>query len=68
MKKTYFAPEIQTISTLLVMPLASSGVRGNGDGPASDINYGGVDEQGTKDPASRRHRNVWEDEDVNEEF
>ena len=26
------------------------------------ITYGGVDDDGTKDPASRRHRDMWEDE------
>ena len=28
-----------------------------------DIGYGGVDEEGTKDPASRRYRNEWEEEE-----
>lgn len=26
------------------------------------IDYGGVDEEGTKDPASRKYHDVWEDE------
>ena len=30
------------------------------------IDYGGVDEEGTKDPAARRHKGIWEDEE--EEF
>ena len=34
-----------------------------------EITYGGVDEGGTIDPASRRHRDVWEDEELEyEEF
>jgi len=28
-----------------------------------DIDYGGVDEEGTKDPASRQYRNEWEEEE-----
>ena len=35
-------------------------------GAADDINYGGVDTEGTKDPASRRH-NVWDEEEDDEE-
>ena len=31
------------------------------------IGYGGVDEEGTLDPASRRRRDVWEDEELEEE-
>ena len=31
------------------------------------IGYGGVDEEGTKDPASRRRYNVWEEEELEEE-
>lgn len=27
------------------------------------INYGGVDEEGTKDPSSRRQRDLWEEEE-----
>ena len=34
----------------------------------NDIGYGGVDEQGTKDPASRQQRNLWEDEEEEELF
>ena len=32
-----------------------------------DIDYGGVDEDGELDPASRRRRDVWEDEELEEE-
>lgn len=28
-----------------------------------DIDYGGVDEQGDKDPSARRRQDVWEDEE-----
>ena len=31
------------------------------------IDYGGVDEEGTMDPSSRRYRDVWDDEDEYEE-
>ena len=40
------------------------GSRGvSSSGAADDINYGGVDTEGTKDPASRRNHDVWEDEE-----
>ena len=42
----------------------SQGVSSNG--AADDINYGGVDTEGTKDPASRRHT-VWDEEEDDEE-
>ena len=32
------------------------------------IGYGGVDEDGTKDPASRRRRRHWEDEEEEYEY
>lgn len=45
MKKTYIIPEISVVVTLHETPLAASGVSsGNG------IGYGGVDDQGQKDP------------------
>ena len=31
------------------------------------ITYGGVDEDGILDPASRRNRDVWEDEEMEED-
>ena len=35
----------------------------------SGIGYGGVDAEGAKDPASRRHcRDVWDDEEEMEEY
>ena len=36
--------------------ITSSGVEG--------ITYGGVDEEGTMDPASRRSNTVWDDEEM----
>ena len=33
--------------------------------PDRDIDYGGVDEEGSKDPASRR-KSLWDDEDEEE--
>lgn len=47
------------------MVLSDSGVSGEGLG--EDIGYGGEDEDGTIDPASRRKSDVWEDEDIDEE-
>ena len=32
------------------------------------IGYGGVDEDGEKDPSARRRRDVWDDEEEEEEW
>ena len=61
MKKRYMAPESLLVETeLLTMVCTSGGVKGEGTG--SDIGYGGVDDEGKKDPAARRY-DVWEEED-----
>ena len=58
MKKTYLQP-----STVMVMVetgvilTGSAGVMSN-----NGIGYGGVDEEGSLDPASRRRQGSWEDE------
>ncbi len=68
MKKTYIAPSLLVayIGTAK-MVCSSQDVTSGGD--VDDINYGGVDEEGEKDPESRRYRNanVWEDEELEEE-
>lgn len=48
----------------LTMICGSQGVTSTGID--EDITYGGVDEDGQKDPASRRRRDVWEDEELEE--
>ena len=59
MKKRYMAPESMYVETeLLTMVCTSGGVRGEGLGV--DIGYGGVDDDGSKNPASRQ-RGVWDD-------
>ncbi|MBQ4393420.1 MAG: hypothetical protein II826_09990 [Prevotella sp.] len=62
MKKTYREPSVAVayIGTATVV-CGSQGV--SSSGAADDINYGGVDTEGTKDPASRRSHDVWEDEE-----
>lgn len=64
MKKRYMAPESLLVETeLLTMVCTSGGVKGEGTG--SDIDYGGVDDEGKKDPAARRY-DVWKDDDDDE--
>ena len=63
MKKFYICPATEYSDIQLYPILTASGV---GDSER-DINYGGVDEEGEKDPASRRH-NVWDDEEEEEEY
>lgn len=65
MKKNYIAPS-SMIAYLesQQMIAASDAIRSDGD--VTDITFGGYDEGGKKDPASRRG-NVWEDEELEEE-
>jgi len=61
MKKNYIAPNVEITEIELQQLIAVSGVSSEGKG----IGYGGVDEEGTKDPAARRRRrkDVWDDEE-----
>ena len=59
MKKVYSRPTAECSVVQLGHLLTVSGV---GD-PDRDITYGGVDEEGQKDPASRRRRKWDEEED-----
>ena len=64
MKKTYLQPSMEVVMTMTVTMVCGS------EGVTSDkgIDYGGVDEDGELDPASRRRRrDVWEDEEIEEE-
>ena len=62
MKKTYIQP--QTFAAQMeteIFICTSKGVTSTiGD---DDIDYGGVDENGGKDPSSRRRRSVWDEEE-----
>ena len=64
MKKTYIQPltEVVRMGTWNFI-CASEGVTSN-----NGIDYGGVDEDGELDPASRRRRDVWDDGEEEEEF
>lgn len=58
MKYTYSAPVVEIMSTEMEDMLA-----GSVTSVEKGIGYGGVDEDGTKDPSSRRQWDVWEDEE-----
>lgn len=58
MKKTYMRPSTLTVQTELQVMICQSGVNSN-----NGIGYGGVDEEGTKDPASRKHKSEWDDDE-----
>ena len=64
MKKTYQQPSVVMayIGTATIICDSQDITSNNGD-----ITYGGVDEEGTKDPASRRKYDVWEDEEEEED-
>jgi hypothetical protein len=59
MKKTYIQPSIMTayIGTMNIICGSQDITSGKG------ISYGGVDEEGTKDPDSRRYHDEWDDEE-----
>lgn len=59
MRKNYFPPTIGIATAGLQAMICSS----NGVYSDRGIDYGGEDEEGLKDPASRRRRDVWDDED-----
>ena len=58
MKKIYFQPSIKVVKTQLSCIICNSKDIQSNNG----IGYGGVDKEGTKDPASRRYDN-WDDEE-----
>jgi hypothetical protein len=57
MKKTYMKPSITVESTETSTMICSSQRITSDNG----INYGGVDVEGDKDPASRRQQDIWDD-------
>ena len=65
MKKTYIQPslEMAIIGTATIICGSQDITSYN-----NDITYGGVDEEGEKDPASRRRRDVWDDEEEEEDW
>lgn len=62
MKKEYIEPDTNVVETRPGTLMTASGVCDTD----KDIDYGGVDEEGNKDPASRRY-NTWDDEEEQEE-
>jgi len=66
MKKIYLEPSVVVayIGTATII-CGSQDIKSGGD--IDDIDYGGVDEEGEKDPASRRRHDLWEDEELEEE-
>ena len=56
MKKTYQQPEIDTLVIRSMTLLVGSGIDSN-----NGMGYGGIDDEGKKDPASKRNHKTWED-------
>ena len=63
MNKIYVCPQLTISAVELSHLLMDSGV----SDPEKGIDYGGVDEEGQKDPASRRRRKWEEEEDEDED-
>lgn len=59
MKKKYIQPSIKSVEIKMTKMVCGSQDISSDKG----IGYGGVDDEGNKDPASRRHRDVWEEEE-----
>ncbi len=55
MKKTYWSPRVDTVDCLMDGMVCASGVVSD-DGIDNGILFGGVDENGSLDPASREFR------------
>lgn len=62
MKKEYFAPQTLVVRTETEQLLSGSGIQSN-----YDIDYGGIDEDGTKEPAARRQNVAWDDDEDDEQ-
>ena len=64
MRKNYVRPHFQ-----VVMMNTSSLICGSQDinGGDKDISYGGVDEEGSVNPSSRREPDVWDDDESEED-
>ena len=56
-KRQYIKPSLVVVATATTAIIMASGVSASEKG----IEYGGVDEEGVKDPSARRH-DVWEEE------
>lgn len=64
MKKVYIQPAVDTLlATTEMMICGSQEVKSN-----KDIDYGGIDEEGEKDPASRRYKKQWDDEEEDDDY
>lgn len=62
MKRNYIKPSVVVIIINTSMMICGSKDIISEKG----IDYGGVDEGGTKDPSSRQHAGVWDDEEDDE--
>ena len=58
-KLQYIQPAVEFTETALVQMLADSGVTGSIDGEKG-IDYGGVDENGEKDPGTKDDKYDWD--------
>ena len=68
MKKTYMKPSAEVVrmgQTMMVCTSDSIKAYINGE---VGMGYGGVADDGTLDPASRRRRNVWDEEEEDDVF
>ena len=64
MKRTYLTPQTSVLALSLHGLLMASGVQNDNKG----IGYGGVDEEGGKDPAARRRHDVWRDDEADDDL
>lgn len=64
MKKTYIKPFVEVFSAEAASLICDSNSVTTNNG---EIKYGGVDEEGVKEPSARRYHDVWADEELEED-
>ena len=63
MKKRYMTPEVLTVSVRTMTMIAASNPNAINSDYLDDVSYGGVDEDGTMEPSSRRG-SIWDDDEA----
>ena len=63
MKKIYMKPVVETMSVCTMAMISNSNAIISNLPQETPVNYGGVDEDGELDPASRRGNDYWDDEE-----
>lgn len=63
MKKIYFEPETFVEDIRQQAIICTSDISGADGGPGSDIDYGGIDDEGLIDPTSWNQDYLWDEDE-----